>query len=305
LRRLAAGEKIAAVENGRRAGVAEGQGANAAQRDYWNNVVGPRWLGLEGVVERRVRAVNDLLLARSGAKPGEAVLEIGCGTGAFTVPLAAAVGRDGSVVGADISAAMLAAARRRLAESAVENVALIEADAQTYAFQPAHFDLVASRFGVMFFADPGQAFANLGRALKPGGRLSFACWGRLDENRHWLIPYEVALRHLGPPEPRPPRAPGPMAFAEPDYVRSFLGAAGFAEIAIGHSHPEVAASAAAEEAEHACQMGPTARLIDEKQPDEATRRAIRHEIEDAFAAYFRDGKTTLPSTVLLVTAVRA
>ena len=90
--------------------------ANTAQRDYWNTVAGPRWVGLEGLVERRVRAVNDLLLARSGAKAGERVLEIGCGTGAFTVPLAEAVGETGVVVGADISSAMLTAARKRLAD---------------------------------------------------------------------------------------------------------------------------------------------------------------------------------------------
>jgi hypothetical protein len=87
-------------------------------------------------------------------------------------------------------------------------------------------------------------------------------------------------------------------------VRSFLGAAGFADVAIDREHPEVIASSPAEEADFACLMGPPARLIDEKQPDDATRATIRGEIEDAFAAYFRSGKTTLPSTVLLVTAVR-
>jgi SAM-dependent methyltransferase len=278
--------------------------ANAAQRDYWNTVAGPRWVGLEGFVERRVGAVNDLLLAGSGVKPGETALEIGCGTGAFTEPLARAIGERGAVVGADISTAMLAGAKKRLAAAGVGNVSLIEADAQTHKFEPGRFDLAASRFGVMFFADPAAAFANLNGAVRRGGRLCFACWGKLDENRHWLIPYEVVLRHLGPPKPTPPRAPGPMAFADPDYVRSFLGAAGFTDIAIDRTHPGIVASAPAEEAEHSCLMGPSARLMDEKQPDDATRRTIRREIEDAFAAYFQGGSATLPSTVLLVTARR-
>ena len=150
------------------------------------------------------------------------MLEIGCGTGAFTVPLAEAVGDNGEVVGADISAAMLAGAKKRLAEAGLRHVSVIEADAQTHKFAPGRFDLIASRFGVMFFADPAAAFANLFAAARPGGRLCFACWGPLEENEHWLVPYRVALRHLGPPEPKPPRAPGPMAFAEPDYVRGFL-----------------------------------------------------------------------------------
>jgi SAM-dependent methyltransferase len=267
-------------------------------------VAGPRWVGLEGFVERRVRAVNDLLLARSGVKAGERALEIGCGTGAFTVPLAAAVGERGEVLGADISAAMLAGAKKRLAEARLANVALVEADAQTHRFEPGRFDLIASRFGVMFFADPAAAFTNLLAAARPGGRLCFACWAALDDNEHWLIPYRVALRHLGPPEARPPRAPGPMAYADPDYVRSFLGAAGFAEIAVAREHPDIFASTAGEEAEHACIMGPSGRLIDEKKPDEATRQTIRREIEDAFAARFHGGKAVLPSTVFLVTARR-
>ena len=128
--------------------------------------------------------------------------------------------------------------------------------------------------------------------------------GTLADNRHWLIPYEVVLDRLGRPEPSPPHAPGPMAFSDPDYVRSFLGAAGFADIAIDFEHPAVFAATPAEEAEFACLMGPSARLIDEKQPDEATRRTIRDEIEHAFAAYFQTGSATLPSTMLLVTAVR-
>ena len=142
--------------------------ANTAQREYWNTIAGPRWVGLEGFVERRVLAVNDLLLARSRVAAGERVLEIGCGTGAFTVPLAAAVGEDGAVLGVDISAPMLAGAKRRLAEAAVVNASLIEADAQTHEFEPGRYDLVASRFGVMFFADPTAAFANLNRAARRG-----------------------------------------------------------------------------------------------------------------------------------------
>lgn len=278
--------------------------ANTAQREYWNTVAGPRWVGLEGFVERRVRAVNELLLARSGARPGERVLEIGCGTGAFSVPLAEAVGEHGEVLGADISAAMLGGARKRIAEAGLRNISLVEADAQTHNFAPGRFDLVASRFGVMFFADPQAAFTNLFGAIRSGGRLCFACWAALDQNEHWLIPYRVALRHLGPPEAKPPRAPGPMAYADPDYVRSFLGAAGFADIAIDREHPQIFASSPQEEAEHACIMGPSGRLIDEKKADEATRRTIRREIEEAFAAHLHGGMAALPSTVLLVTARR-
>ena len=278
--------------------------ANTAQHEFWNTVAGPRWVLLGGLVERRVRAVNDLLLARSEVAAGESVLEIGCGTGAATVPFAQAVGERGRVVGADISEPMLAGARKRIAESGLGNVSLVEADAQVHPFEPDRFDLITSRFGVMFFADPVAAFRNVLPAARPGGRLCFACWAPLEENKHWLIPYEVALRRLGPPAPSDPRAPGPLALSDPGYVRSILETAGFAEVAIDRETPEIIGSTPEEEADYACAMGPPARLIDEKKPSEAVRETIRREMVETFAAYAQSKEMRLPSTVFLVTARR-
>ena len=278
--------------------------ANTAQHEFWNTVAGPRWVLLGGLVERRVRAVNDLLLARSEVAAGESVLEIGCGTGAATVPFAQAVGEHGRVVGVDISEPMLAGARTRIAESGLGNVSLIEADAQFHPFEPDRFDLITSRFGVMFFADPVAAFRNVLPAARPGGRLCFACWAPLEENKHWLIPYEVALRRLGPPAPSDPRAPGPLALSDPGYVRSILETAGFAEVAIDRETPEIIGSTPEEEADYACAMGPPARLIDEKKPSEAVRETIRREMVETFAAYAQSKEMRLPSTVFLVTARR-
>jgi SAM-dependent methyltransferase len=285
--------------------MSEQRAANAAQQEYWNTVAGPRWVGLGGFVERRVQKVNDLLLARSGVAPGERVLEVGCGTGAATAPFAEAVGERGRVVGVDISEPMLAGARKRIAESGLHNITVLQADAQTYRFEASSFDLITSRFGVMFFADPIAAFSNLLPALRPGGRLCFACWASLEDNRHWLIPYEVALRHLGPPAPKDPRAPGPMAFSDPDYVRSFLGTAGFEAIEIRRETPDIISSSPEEEAEHACIMGPSGRLIDEKKPQESVRELIKQEMTEAFAAYAKGKEMVLPSTIFLVTARRA
>jgi SAM-dependent methyltransferase len=278
--------------------------ANTAQHQYWNTVAGPRWVGLAGFVERRVAVVNDLLLARSGVAAGESVLEIGCGTGAATVPFAEAVGPRGRVVGVDISEPMLAGARKRVAESGLANITLLLADAQVHPFEPEQFDLITSRFGVMFFADPFAAFGNLLPAALRGGRLCFVCWAPLEDNKHWLIPYEVALRHLGPPAPQPPRAPGPMAFSDPDYVRAILERAGFTHIAIDRETPLITGSTAEEEAEHACIMGPSGRLIDEKKPDAALRETIRREMVQAFAAFAGGKEMLLPSTVFVVTAER-
>ena len=282
----------------------DGRIANTAQHQYWNTIAGPRWVGLGGFVERRVAAVNDLLLTRSGVGAGESVLEIGCGTGAATVPFAEAVGPRGRVVGVDISEPMLEGARKRVAESGLANITLLQVDAQVHPFEPDQFDLITSRFGVMFFADPFAAFSNFLPAAPKGGRLCFVCWASLADNRHWLIPYEVAVRHLGPPAPQPPRAPGPMAFSDPDYVRSILQTAGFADIAIDRETPLITGSTPEEEAEHACIMGPSGRLIDEKKPDEALRETIRRETVEAFGAYAKGKEMRLPSTVFVVSARR-
>ena len=279
--------------------------ANTAQHEYWNTVAGPRWVGLDGFVERRIGAVNDLLLARSGVRKGESVLEIGCGTGAATVPFAEAVGPEGRVVGADISEPMLAAARRRIAESGLGNISLMQADAQVHPFEPDRFDLIASRFGVMFFADPVAAFSNLLPAARPGGHLCFVCWGPLEENEHWLIPYRIAERRLGPPEPRPAHAPGPLAFSDTAYVRSILDKAGFTNVEINRETPDIQSSTPQEEAEHALIIGPVARLIDEKHPDEAMRETIKREMTEAFSAYAGSKSMLLPSTVFIVTGERA
>ena len=126
----------------------------------------------------------------------------------------------------------------------------------------------------MFFADPVAAFRNLIRALRPEGRLVMAVWATIDENTHWKIPFEIAVRHLGPPAPQPPHAPGPHAFGDRDYLRGILDSAGFAAIAIEARQFDVRGDTPAAMAEHAAQFGLVQRLIDEKQA-ERRRRARR------------------------------
>ena len=119
-----------------------------------------------------------------------------------------------------------------LPSSGAANVSFVEADAQTYAFAPASFDAVFSRFGVMFFADPPAAFANIRRALKPGGRLVFVCWRTPAENMFLVLPYAAAASQLPPAPPPTPGAPGPFAFADAERVRGILSSAGFRDIGL-------------------------------------------------------------------------
>ena len=126
----------------------------------------------------------------------------------------------------------------------------------------------------------------------------------LAENRHWLISYDIALRHLGPPAKSPDHEPSPLAFADPEYVRGVLAAAGFVDIEVERAHPTIIGGSPEEEARQALLMGPTARLIEAKQPDEPTRQVIAQEIAAAFAAEGRDGAIRLPATIFLVAARR-
>jgi SAM-dependent methyltransferase len=281
--------------------------ANTEMQRYWNEVAGPRWISRAAIQEARNLEVRDIVLQAAAARPGEHVLDVGCGPGATALPLAAAVGPTGQVTGIDISEPMLGLLRQRIAERGITNLTPLLADAQVHRFEPGSFDLLTSRFGVMFFADPVAAFRNLAAALRPGGgRLAMAVWASIADNVHWKIPFDAAVRRVGPPAPLPPEAPGPMAFQDPDYVRRILDAAGFAGIAIEKREFHVTGQSARSEAEHAAVLGPSGRLLDEKGADEATRQAVVAESEAAFAAYAAgaNGEVRLPGTILLVTARR-
>jgi len=279
--------------------------ANAEMRRYWNEVAGPRWVARAELQEARNIEVAELVLREARPATGECVLDVGCGPGATALPLAAAVGPKGHVTGVDIAEPMLDLLRRRIAERGIANLTALLADAQVHPFAPASFDLLTSRFGVMFFADAKAAFRNLCAALRSGGRLCMAVWSTIPDNLHWRIPYDIAVRRVGPPSPKPPHAPGPLAFSDPAYLREILSEAGFAEIAVDKRPFHVVGKSAANEAELAGMMGPSGRLLDEKQADPETRHAVVRETEAAFASYAeRDGTLRLPGTVLLVRARR-
>jgi len=279
--------------------------ANTAMGQYWNEIAGPRWVGRAGLQEARNIEVAHLLREAARPAPGERVLDVGCGTGATAIPFAQAVAPGGHVTGVDISEPMLGQARENIARSGAGNIALVLADAQVHRFAPDSFDLLISRFGVMFFADPVVAFTNLHAGLRQGGRLCMAVWASMAENLHWRIPFDIAVERLGPPSPADPREPGPMAFRDPDYLRGILAKAGFAAIDIVPQGFKILGRTARGEAEHAAMFGPAWRLMEEKNAPEAARQAIIAEIEAAFAPYLTAEGLRLPGTVLIAKATRA
>ncbi|HEX6142243.1 MAG TPA: methyltransferase domain-containing protein [Geminicoccaceae bacterium] len=278
--------------------------ANAAQAAYWNVDIADKWVDNQVALDRRFQAITDALIGRAGPRLGERVLEVGCGTGATTLALAEAVGPAGHVLGVDISGPMLRLAGRRVRDEGHDHVTLLQADAQTHTFERSASDLVASRFGVMFFSDPVAAFRNLRWALRQNGRLAFACWTDLEANPWFAHPLEIASRHLGPPEPRHPHAPGPFAFADGAHVHSILEGAGFAEILVDREEIPIDIEGPAEdEAAFASHMGPAARLIRERAADpDAVAQAIQTEVADAFRPFATAGGVRFPAVVFLVSA---
>ncbi len=201
-----------------------------------------RWLSDIDALERQLEPVSDALFERAELRPGEAVLDVGCGSGVTTARAAslvvpevgghsAALEETGRVVGNDVSARMIAAARERFPRSAIEWVV---ADAETHDFGTAAFDVVISRFGVMFFADPAAAFANLAAATRPGGRLVAVVWQRRSAVEFFAVPLGVALEALDqygvqPPE-LPPDDAGPFSLSDPVAVRDLVTAAGWSQV---------------------------------------------------------------------------
>jgi SAM-dependent methyltransferase len=274
---------------------------NAAQAEYWNASAGQRWTDHQEHQDQVLRPVSDRLIAVAEAKPGDRVIDVGCGCGATTIDFAARVSPGGEVLGLDISEPMLARARERAPQNLP--IRLERADATVYDFEPNGADLVASRFGVMFFAHPARAFANLRKGLKPGGRLAFACWREAKQNPWLIVPLREAAKHVPPLPETDPEAPGPFAFANEARVRGILSDAGYADIALA-SHDlelDIAIGRGLDTAVKAAMtIGPTSRMLDGQ--SEAVRAAATADIRKALAAHARGDGVPLGGTIWMVTA---
>jgi SAM-dependent methyltransferase len=278
-----------------------GHDQNADQIAYWNGPGGQRWADRQAAQDILLAPVADLLIDRAKPSAGECIIDVGCGSGATTIALAGRVGPSGHAIGIDVSGPMLARAR----QSAPKELPLdfVQADATVYPFDPASVDLLASRFGVMFFADPAMSFANLRKALKPSGRLAFACWREPRENPFFMAPLQAVYKHVPKLPQQGPEDPGPFAFASEARVHRILGEAGFTAIGMEPCNLtlDVAIGRGIEAAvQSALEIGPASRAL-EGHPEEVRAAAIIS-IREALTPFAKGETVPLPAAIWIVTA---
>jgi len=244
----------------------------------WNGPSGRGWVDAQEVLDAMLQPFEDRLVEAVAAGPGGAVLDVGCGTGSTTLAFARL---RADCLGVDISAPMIAAAQAR-AEREGSPARFVCADAQTHAFAPATFDMIVSRFGVMFFADPVAAFVNLRRAASPGAELRFVAWRSAAENPFMTTAERAAAPLLPEVPPRRADAPGQFFFADEGRVRRILEDSGWADIDIrpidvACSFPET------EIVRYVTRVGPVSRVLDET--DDRTRARVIETVRTAFEPY--------------------
>lgn len=197
------------------------------------------WLEVRQPLERQLEPLGRVAMAALQVFAGDRVLDIGCGLGGTPLALARAVGPNGRVVGLELLQPAVDVVRSD--PDLPGNVTFLCGDAQTYPLAPGSFDAMFSRFGVMFFADPVGAFQNLLRALRPGGRLGFVCWRRLEENELDNLPLRAAKPYLPPHLVAETASAGWFSFSDPENIRAVLARAGFVDVQVS-PHDELVGS---------------------------------------------------------------
>lgn len=278
-------------------------GQDAVIQD-WDGAAGAKWVTHQARLDNLLAPLGDAAMAAAKVQAGDRILDVGCGAGTTSIALAQRTGASGHVLGLDISPDLIAAARG--ASAGQPGIDFLLGDAATAALPPAGFDLLFSRFGVMFFDEPAVAFGHLRRALKPGGRVAFVCW-RSPRDNDWIRLPLRAIDGLVDLPPTDPLAPGPFAFADAARTETILQQAGFADISITPHDCQLPYGSGADDAAAvddamamALTIGPLARAVALVGDDLRTKAeaALRNILRDRV----RDGSIYFDSAAWIVTA---
>ncbi|MEP4195885.1 MAG: methyltransferase domain-containing protein [Aliishimia sp.] len=274
--------------------------SNADQAEFWSGTSAQAWVDHQDAMDHLLAPVLDLLMQAADIKPGETILDIGCGTGTSTLRAAHSAGANGHVLGVDISARLLALAKERLAH--LGNANIEEADAQTATFGD-RFDKMISRFGVMFFADTAAAFTNIAQALKPGAPLVMVAWSDVRQNPFFTRPAAAARSVFGDLPKTDRSQPGPFAFEDPNRVRNALQSAGLADINIVESRLNLTPRGNLDDLAELClEIGPAASAMQKLEGTAQHRSQLKAEIIRQFEPCQSDNASSIPALIHLICA---
>ena len=254
---------------------------NEEQAALWNGAAGTTWVEAQDLLDRMFAPLERLLVETIRAADARCVLDVGCGTGATTLAIARSGATDGRFIGIDISEPMIEVARARAAREA-SHARYVRADAQTYPFERAAFDMVVSRFGVMFFDDPVRAFSNLRLATRAHGSLRVLAWRAPAENDFMTAAERAAAPLLPGLPPRQPDAPGQFALADARRVRGILERSGWVDIDVRPLDVTCVVTAH-DLVDHSTRLGPIGRALREE--DAQTRDRVIAAVRPAFEPY--------------------
>ena len=264
-------------------------GENDKQGQYWNEAPGQSWVNNDTAMNERLQNISDILFEGidvNGCKNG---LDIGCGAGSTTRRLATIMSNQATVTGLDISEKLLTLAR---SQSDSLGKFFLQADAQSYTFEPEGFDLAISRFGVMFFENPLKAFQNIKSAIQKGRELRFVCWAPLAANDFFLSPLNTVVDITGVSFAEPGNEPGPLAFSDRTYLSSILKAAKFSSINIDVLETSITTKDSVEKnASLLMEIGMAFRAIKEAAPSDEVLDEIRE-------AFITDGNKRLQNGLI-------
>lgn len=274
------------------------QASPGEQATLWNGPGARAWIEMQSLLDGVFKPFENLLVQETATKSARHILDVGCGTGATTLAFAQMVGTEGRVVGIDISEPMIAVARARAAHNS-STANFISADAQTHRFESASFDMITTRFGIMFFPDPVSALANLRHAATDDANLCLLVWRGAADNP-FMTTAERAAAPLLPEIPaRDPDAPGQFAFADPARVTRILADSGWSEIGI-EPIDVACAFPESELVRYFTNLGPLSRLLHEV--DEQTRTLVIEKVRGAFEPFVDRGEVRFQAACWIVRA---
>ena len=276
---------------------------NDEQYEYWNKGIGQKWVKEDNSLNERFAILTKEFFSRTNINKNEKVLDIGCGGGITSFEASKLVGKDGYVLGADISEILLDLAKKNY--SNIENLEFKYCDVQNYKFKKNIFSKVISRFGVMFFENPIVAFKNIYNSIQDGGSLHFVCWTNVLENEFFTAAANIIIKHLNKEFPQVTRAPGPFAFSEKKYVKQILNASGFKNIKVDKIYTSISTyDDSKKDGELLFNIGLAGRLLAEENLSEEELSKIKNKIIEMTQKRQIDGKINYKACLNFVSATK-